>query len=167
MKKLFLHSFKTEIGKIQLASTDKGLALISLPGEKDPVFKRKLKKFFPDHELAQGGAINKKAEKQIRAYLKGKLKKFNLILDIKATPFQKKVLRQVQKIPYGSTKSYGDVARAIGSPRAYRAVGSANARNNLPLVIPCHRVLAVNGMGGYGGGLNLKKKLLKLEGYFT
>jgi len=165
MKKLFIHTFKSKIGKIKTASTEKGLALISLPGEKDTVFKQKLGKLFPDHETVRGGAINKKAEKQIGAYFEGKLKKFNLALDVQATPFQKRVLRQVQKIPYGSAKSYGDIAGAVGSPRAYRAVGSANASNNLPLVIPCHRVVAVNGLGGYGGGLNLKRKLLKLEGY--
>jgi methylated-DNA-[protein]-cysteine S-methyltransferase len=85
-------------------------------------------------------------------------------LDIRATPFQKKVLRRVARIPFGKTATYGRVAASVGAPNASRAVGQANASNNLPLVIPCHRVVAANGLGGYGGGLTLKKRLLNLEG---
>ncbi|MCK4301404.1 MAG: MGMT family protein, partial [candidate division Zixibacteria bacterium] len=69
----------------------------------------------------------------------------------------------VARIPYGRTCTYGEIARAVGHPRASRAVGGANANNNLPLVIPCHRVVAANGLGGYGGGLAMKRRLLKIE----
>ncbi|MCK4574155.1 MAG: MGMT family protein, partial [candidate division Zixibacteria bacterium] len=97
-------------------------------------------------------------------FMAGTLKKFNVKLDIQATPFQKKVLARVAEIPYGKTMTYGDVAAAVGNPRASRAVGTANARNNLPLIIPCHRVVALNGIGGYGGSEELKRKLLQMEG---
>ncbi|TET95557.1 MAG: MGMT family protein, partial [Candidatus Zixiibacteriota bacterium] len=70
----------------------------------------------------------------------------------------------VARIPYGRTMTYGEVARAVGSPKACRAVGTANAQNNLPLVIPCHRVVASSGLGGYGGSVEMKKRLLRLEG---
>lgn len=164
MKTLYLNSFKTCVGTVRTAATDKGLALITLPGESTKYFDDRIEELFHDHKLAQGGAINRKAEKQITAYLDGKLTKFDLPLEMAGTSFQKKALKQVARIPYGKTCTYGEIARSIGSPGAARAVGSANAKNNLPLVIPCHRVVATNGLGGYGGGLPLKKKLLKLEG---
>lgn len=164
MKKLFLHSFATRIGTIGTAATEKGLALLSLPREPRKSFQRKIERLFSEYEICSRGKVNLQAEKQLTAYLDGRLKKFTMKLDIHASPFQKKVLRRVARIPYGRTMTYGEVARAIGSPRASRAVGSANAQNNLPLVIPCHRVVASSGLGGYGGGLKMKKQLLRLEG---
>lgn len=164
MKRLFLHSFDTPIGTIRTATTEKGLALISLPGESQRFFEGRIEKLFSECEIRSGGKINKQAEKQLTAYLEGRLKKFTLELDIHASPFYKKVLKRVAKIPYGKTMSYGEIACAVGHPRAYRAVGTANANNNLPLVIPCHRVVASTGLGGFGGGLQMKKRLLKLEG---
>ena len=75
-------------------------------------------------------------------------------------------MKELQKIPYGETKSYSDIAKQIGKPKALRAVGSANATNTLPIIIPCHRVISNNGgLGGYGGGLDMKIKLLDLEGW--
>ena len=80
------------------------------------------------------------------------------------TPFQLSVLIALQEVPYGETISYGELARRIGKPKAYRAVGAANARNPLPIVIPCHRVIGSNGsLVGFGGGLDIKQKLLDLE----
>lgn len=164
MMTLYINSFKTSFGTVRTAATNKGLSLIALPGESRKYFEDRIEELFHDHELAQGGVINRKAEEQIIAYLEGRLTKFDLPLEMTGTNFQKKALKQVARIPYGKTRTYGEIARSIGSPRAARAVGSANAKNNLPLVIPCHRVVASNGLGGYGGGLPLKKKLLKLEG---
>lgn len=92
------------------------------------------------------------------------MKKFHLKLDLSGTPFQKKVLRKIAAIPYGRTKTYGSIAAAVGHPHASRAVGSVNARNPLPIVIPCHRVVGASGPGGYRYGLKIKKNLLKLEG---
>ena len=163
MSKVYIHSFDTNIGKINTAATDKGLALLTLPAESKSYFNKKLKEIFPDYEILDGGKINKQTEKEIKAYLSGKLKKFRVKLDPMGTPFQSKVLKEVARIPYGKTKTYGQIAKLINNPGAFRAVGTANAQNRIPIIIPCHRVVALNGLGGYGGGLNLKKKLLNLE----
>ena len=162
MKKVvFIHKFKSKLGWFRLASTEKGLAIINFT---DPCgFKSEIKKRFGDFQVKAGGEANKKAEKQIVSYLTGKLKKFSLKLDIEGTSFQRQVLRKVGSIPYGKTNTYGKIAASVGNPKAARAVGSVNARNMIPIVIPCHRVLAVNGLGGYAGGLKLKRYLLNLE----
>jgi len=164
MKKIYLHSFATKIGIIYTAATEKGLALVSFPASSRKYFEMKIEKLFCKYEICSGGEINRQTEKQLTAYLDGRLRKFTLKLDVHASPFHKKVLKRVTRIPYGKTMTYGEIARAIGHPKAYRAVGTANAQNNLPLVIPCHRVVASSGLGGYGGGLQMKKKLLRLEG---
>lgn len=161
---IFTHSFKSDIGTIRIASTLIGLAYLTLPGESEKDFKKSLKKNFPDFEFRQGGSFNKEIESQIKKYLDGRLKKFKVKLDWQTTPFREKALKQIAKIPYGKTKTYGEIAQEIGNPKAVRAVGSANATNKFPIIIPCHRVLASNGLGGYGGGLELKKKLLIIEG---
>ena len=164
MKKLFVHTFAARIGTIRTAATEKGLAFISLPRESRKRFEGKIKKLFSGYQVCPGGKVNLLAERQLVAYLDGQLKKFTLKLDLRASPFQKKVLKRVARIPYGRTMTYGEIARAIGSPKACRAVGAANAQNNLPLVIPCHRVVASSGLGGYGTGIAMKKRLLRLEG---
>lgn len=99
-------------------------------------------------------------------YLKGGKVRFKVSLDLGSQPpFIDRVLRECARIPYGVSCSYAELAQAAGNPRAARAVGQAMARNPIPIVIPCHRVLAVNGrLGGYGGGLGWKRFLLKLEG---
>ena len=163
MKKLYVHSFETPMGRVHMASSEKGLALVGLPRETKRRFYTRMGKHFPDYEVCSGGAINRKAQTQIVAFLSGKRTGFDLPLDIRGTPFQVKVLKRVARIPYGKTRTYGEIARAIDHPRASRAVGGANANNNLPLVIPCHRVVAANGLGGYGGGLAMKRRLLKIE----
>jgi methylated-DNA-[protein]-cysteine S-methyltransferase len=164
MKRLFLHSFNTKIGTVRTVATEKGLALVSLPDEPRKYFEGRIERLFSDYEIHSGGTVNAQAEKQLIDYFEGRLKKFSLRLDIHASPFQKRVLQRVARIPYGQTMTYGEVARAVGNPRASRAVGAANANNNLPIVVPCHRVVASNGLGGYGGGLEMKKRLLRLEG---
>ncbi len=163
MKKLFFNSFDTPVGFVRTVATDNRLVLIALPAESEKRVETILNTMFKDHVRFAGGPVNREAQKQITAYLEGRLFKFDLPLQINGTVFQKKALEEVARIPYGRTRTYGDIARAIGSPKAARAVGGANAKNNLPLVIPCHRVVAANGLGGYGGGPVLKKKLLKLE----
>lgn len=163
MKKLFTYKFNSSLGWFYTASTDRGLALISFGPKSRQTFNSHVKKYYGDYEIAAGGSDNRKAERQIRKYLDGKLKKFSLRLDIVGTAFQKKALKKIAAISYGKTKTYGAIAKSIGHPGAARAVGSVNAKNRLPIVIPCHRVLAVNGLGGYAGGLKLKKQLLNLE----
>ncbi len=163
MNKLFTHKFKTNLGWFQVAATEKGLALISFGPKGGQIFNNLVKKHYGDYKVVSGGSENKKAEKQIGRYLDGKLNKFSLKLDIDGTAFQKKALRKIAAIPYGKTKTYGAVASAIGHAGAARAVGTVNAKNRLPIVIPCHRVVATNGLGGYAGGLKLKKHFLDLE----
>jgi methylated-DNA-[protein]-cysteine S-methyltransferase len=106
----------------------------------------------------------KECLKQIDEYFKGYRKEFFLNLEPSGTEFQKSVWRRLERIPYGATVSYSEIAQDIGKPKAYRAVGSANGRNPIALVIPCHRVIGSNGsLTGYGGGLWRKKWLLKYE----
>lgn len=158
-----VHTFDTPIGEMTTASTSRGLAVIWLPKQKKKDFNIRLNKMFGDFKKETGGRINKQAEKEIKEFLRGKRTIFKVKLDLHKTDFHKKVLQKVASIPYGKTKTYGEIARSVGNPKAYRAVGSANARNDLPLIIPCHRVVATNGLGGYAGGLPLKKKLLEFE----
>jgi methylated-DNA-[protein]-cysteine S-methyltransferase len=100
----------------------------------------------------------------LQAYFAGDLRRFCLPLELAGTPFQKRVWAWLETIPYGETRSYRQVAEAIGLPQAVRAVGAANGANPAPIVIPCHRVIGAGGkLVGYGGGLELKRRLLSFE----
>ena len=102
---------------------------------------------------------------QLTAYFEGSLHAFSVPLDLQGTAFQLEVWEALQGIPYGEVRSYGEIARAIGRPRAVRAVGMANHDNPVPVIVPCHRVIGSNrSLTGYGGGLELKERLLQLEG---
>lgn len=106
----------------------------------------------------------KKCFKQLKEYFEGSRIKFDLPLDIKGTEFQNKVWNELLKIPYGEVKSYKDIAMAIGNEKVCRAIGMANNKNPIPIIIPCHRVIGSNGkLVGYAGGLNVKEKLLNIE----
>ena len=105
---------------------------------------------------------------QLSAYFKGNLKEFSLECLLTGSEFQVNVFKELIKIPYGETRSYADIAESIGHPKAYRAVGSANGKNQLPIIYPCHRVIASNGdIGGFSGGLPIKRALLEFESKFT
>jgi methylated-DNA-[protein]-cysteine S-methyltransferase len=117
----------------------------------------------PEWQESQRGPVGE-AMRQLREYFAGKRAEFDLPLAPEGTAFQRSVWRQLQEIPYGETISYGELARRVGNPKASRAVGSANGANPLPIVIPCHRVIAGDGsLGGFGGGLPTKQTLLALE----
>ena len=104
------------------------------------------------------------AEEQLEAYFAGELKDFTLELRLNGTPFQRGVWEQLRRIPYGETRSYGQLADALGKPGASRAVGLANGRNPIGIIVPCHRVIgASGGLTGYGGGLDRKRRLLEFE----
>lgn len=112
-----------------------------------------------------GHPLLDEAERQLRAYFEGRLREFDLPWKTSGTAFQESVWRMVVAIGYGRTRTYMDLAKDLGSPGAVRAVGAANGANPLPILIPCHRVVATGGgMGGYGGGVELKRRLLALEG---
>ena len=101
---------------------------------------------------------------QLEEYFQGKRKDFDIPMEAKGTEFQQSVWKELIKIPYGQTTSYGEIAKRIGNPKASRAIGMANNRNPISIIIPCHRVIGSSGkLVGYGGGLDIKEKLLKLE----
>ncbi len=104
------------------------------------------------------------AARQIEQYFAGRRQHFEVDLHLEGTPFQQDVWLALTEIPYGEVRSYGDIAGAIGRPHAYRAVGNANSKNPWPIIVPCHRVVASDGIGGYAGGLDVKRFLLHLEG---
>tara|TARA_B100001996_G_scaffold153252_1_gene116618 strand:+ start:2063 stop:2443 length:381 start_codon:yes stop_codon:yes gene_type:complete len=102
---------------------------------------------------------------QITEYFSNKRRAFNIKIHLAMPPFYQKVLNEVANIPYGEIRTYKEIANKAGNPNAYRAAGTANAKNMIPIIIPCHRVIGNNGdLGGYGGGLKIKKYLLKMEG---
>ena len=109
--------------------------------------------------------VLREAARQLDAYFSGALTRFDLPLDMNGTPFQRQVWAALLTIPYGETRSYGAIARQIGQPTACRAVGAANGRNPISIVVPCHRAVAANGaLTGFAGGLAIKRRLLALEG---
>jgi methylated-DNA-[protein]-cysteine S-methyltransferase len=109
-------------------------------------------------------AVLAEARNQLRAYFEGELTEFDLPLAVEGTAFQKKAWKELRRIPYGETISYGEQARRMGQPSAVRAVGSANGRNPISIIIPCHRVIGANGaLTGFGGGIDRKRALLELE----
>ncbi len=104
------------------------------------------------------------ARQQLTEYFAGERKEFDLPLSLAGTEFQLRVLDELRRIPYGETTSYGDIAARIGKPKAMRAVGAANGRNPIPIIVPCHRVIGRSGdLTGFGGGLDAKQALLQLE----
>lgn len=110
-------------------------------------------------------ACTRAVREQLREYFSGKRRDFDLALDLRGTDFQKRCWNELLRIPYGETRSYGEIARAVGSPSGFRAVGQANHYNPIAIIVPCHRVLASGCyLGGYGGGLPVKAWLLRLEG---
>lgn len=118
----------------------------------------------PQPDWREDAAPFKTAIEQFTAYFEGQPITFDLRLTPKGTSFQLEVWQALQEIPFGQTRSYGDIARWLGKPGASRAVGAANAANHLPIVIPCHRVIGADGgLTGFGGGLDTKRRLLELE----
>ena len=116
-------------------------------------------------ERNDSNPIARETARQLVAYFDARLRRFDLTMDLQGTPFQTRVWHELERIPYGETRSYMQIAEGIGSPKAVRAVGAANGANPIPIVIPCHRVIGSTGrLTGYGGGLPLKKRLLTLEG---
>ncbi|HVN03994.1 MAG TPA: methylated-DNA--[protein]-cysteine S-methyltransferase [Bryobacteraceae bacterium] len=134
-------------------ASDAGIRAIELHGDAE----------LPGCE-SESNPLLRQAVAELQAYFAGELRDFNLTLDLEGTEFQKRVWLKLCTIPYGETRSYGYLAAALGAPKAVRAVGAANGRNPIPIVIPCHRVIGASGsLVGYGGGLPLKRFLLDLE----
>jgi len=147
---------QTPIGRLLLAGDDAGLRRISFPEGKGAVE--------PEPEWRRDDKPLRDVARQLQAYFNGDLREFDVPLRMEGTPFQRGVWRALQDIPYGETISYGELARRIGNPKGSRAVGLANGRNPIPIVVPCHRVIGANGsLTGFGGGLRTKEILLGLE----
>lgn len=140
------------LGALVLFADDEGLTAIDFPGGGPPLVP------------AGDTPILREAAEQLTAWFGGERTRFDLPLRAAGTPFQRQVWEALCAIPYGQTCSYGDIAKQIGSPAAVRAVGTANGRNPLPIVVPCHRVIGANGtLTGYAGGLSIKRWLLAHE----
>ena len=145
------------VGPLMLAAGDDGLRHIEFRENRHPA----------NRSDWHGGdsPVLQAAEAQLREYFAGERRAFDLPLAPRGTPFQLQVWQALAGIPYGSTVSYAQLAQAVGNPEAMRAVGAANGRNPLPIVLPCHRVIGADGsLTGFGGGLPIKRFLLELEG---
>jgi methylated-DNA-[protein]-cysteine S-methyltransferase len=143
--------------KLRLVASESGIRAIEFTLAK-PV----------DGHQRDANPLLREAVSQLHAYFARDLRRFKLPLDMHGTEFQKRVWRELETIPYGETRSYAQIAAAIGTPNAVRAVGAANGSNPVAIVVPCHRVIGSGGrLTGYGGGLPLKKRLLELEGAWT
>ena len=156
---------ETPVGRLLLAATPRGLVRITFPVESPETVLEQLASTISPRILESPERLDD-ARRELDLYFEGKLTDFGLPLDWQLSRgFYRKVLRATARIPYGKTRSYGDLARRAGSPRAVRATGTALGSNPLPIVVPCHRVLRTGGaLGGYGGGLDVKQHLLELEG---
>lgn len=151
-------------GEVLIASTEAGLFRIQFPVRgKHP--RRLLDKIQPGAEITRDRPKLNTVSRQLKEYLQGRRKRFNVKLDLRdKTSFSRRVLLKTSKIPCGQTVTYGELARSCGCPGGARAVGQVMAKNPLPIIIPCHRVLASDGkLGGYSGGLKYKRILLSLE----
>ncbi|MDE1152890.1 MAG: methylated-DNA--[protein]-cysteine S-methyltransferase [Micavibrio sp.] len=155
------YAYKTmpsPVGVLTLLGSDRGLAAVLWEND-NPGRVRLAPRV--DHA---GHPVLVEAQRQLADYFAGKLRTFSLPLDFNGTDFQKSVWRALLEIPYGETRSYGEIAARIGNPKAVRAVGAANGRNPISIIAPCHRVIGANGtLTGFAGGLAAKDYLLKLE----
>ena len=158
-------TIRSRIGTIRVAATQRGVCKIALGKEIALDFYRWLERHVGQapRKPARSGIVVLALD-QIAEYLDGRRREFDLPLDVRGTDFQRRVWAAVAAIPYGETRTYAEIARAMGRPAAVRAVGAANGANPLPLVVPCHRVIGSDGsLTGYGGGLAVKQKLLEME----
>jgi O-6-methylguanine DNA methyltransferase len=155
------------IGRIYVAATPRGICRISLPAHLvEHFFKAVIKKYNP-RIFIQNNKLFESLYIQLEEYLAGGREVFSIPLDLRGTPFQLEVWVALSRIPYGETRSYGEIARQIGRPKAVRAIGQANHVNPVPILIPCHRVIGAQGeLVGYGGGIPMKKHFLDLEKKF-
>jgi len=156
MEPIFYTHIESPVGRLLLAGNPDGLRSVSFAVSK--------RAETPQENWTEDKAAFPEVIRQLRAYFAAELRDFDLPLAMDGTQFQLRVWRALQEIPYGGTTSYGQLAAKIGNPKAMRAVGLANGRNPIPIIVPCHRVLGSDGsLTGFGGGLENKQKLLALE----
>jgi methylated-DNA-[protein]-cysteine S-methyltransferase len=154
----------TPVGRLLVGASERGLCRVSFDPEPDAELERLAREFGP-RVLRSPRALDR-VRRELDEYFTGDRHAFDLSLDLRATPeFHRRVLAELSRVEYGSTTTYGTLAARVGAPRAARAVGTVMNRNPLPIVLPCHRVVGASGsLTGYGGGLDRKEWLLRLEG---
>ncbi|NLY42688.1 MAG: methylated-DNA--[protein]-cysteine S-methyltransferase [Clostridiaceae bacterium] len=161
--KVYFSEYASPLGKLYIANDEQGICNISFPGQKEKFFKWLQKNF--NTCVEQKTDMIAQAINELNEYFIGKRKVFAVPIHLIGTEFQKRVWNKLMEIPYGTTVSYGFIASQIGNIKASRAVGSANNKNPVPIIVPCHRVIGARGnLVGYGGGLDIKTKLLEIEG---
>lgn len=170
METLYSTIVTSPVGPLFLAASARGLVALEfdarLPGQQtirpNP---RDLRAESKRLRFEESAAVMRTYVEELQEYFRGQRREFSFPLDLRGTEFQLACWRALLAIPYGETRTYADIARQVGKPRAFRAVGMANNRNPVAIVVPCHRVIASDGsLAGYGGGLDIKRKLLELEG---
>ncbi len=164
----YIKYVETKLGKIGIVEEDNKIVKIIIENKNEDKEKSKKNKNNnynnEDNYQEKNTKLLLKAEKELEEYFEGKRKKFNLPLKQEGTEFQKKVWNALEKIPYGEIRTYKEIANMVGNEKASRAVGMANNKNNIPIIIPCHRVIGSNGkLVGYALGLDMKRYLLDLE----
>jgi O-6-methylguanine DNA methyltransferase len=156
MESLFFFRSPSPVGPLFLAASAKGLVRLE--------FEKRVMTLDPTIQLRESKQALAPYLRELNEYFSGERREFTMPLDLRGTAFQLACWQALLAIPYGETRSYADIARAIGHPQAFRAVGMSNNRNPIAIVVPCHRVIASGGsLCGYGGGLDIKRKLLDLE----
>lgn len=161
-------TYESPVGTLTLAMSQQGLCYLDFPKVEDVSLGLRVwaSKQARSAHLEQNETACEVVISQLQEYFTKTRQEFDLPIDLSGTTFQQLVYRQLQQIPYGQVASYKDIAEAIGAPKAVRAVGGANNKNPISIVIPCHRVIGANGsLVGYGGGLEVKEYLLTLEGF--
>lgn len=144
-------TFKTDFGFLKVSGCERYIRRIEVLKEDIQALENEL----PEHFI--------QAEKQLKMYFLGELKEFNLPIYLEGTEFQKSVWNVMMNTPFGQTKTYGEVGKIIGNPKASQAIGGACGKNPIPFIVPCHRILSSNGLGGFALGLENKKRLLDIE----
>ena len=156
---LFYKFMDSPVGKLKLVASDQGLVAILWENDKPTRVRLSDLVEDPQHPMIQA------SEQQLQEYFAGQRKSFSVPLDMRGTPFQQNVWKALLAIPFGETRTYGELAKQLGTPSASRAVGAANGRNPVSIIVPCHRVIGSSGkLTGFAGGLETKAHLLGLEG---
>ena len=165
-KDAFWKSFSSPWGAIRVGCSAKGVQEAHLLPRNGKRKKTVLSQQAPlSAHPRKAAQVAAQAVAQLEEYFSGKRRRFTLPLDLRGTPFQRRVWKALLQIPYGETRSYRQIARQVGNPKAARAVGMANHANPVGIIVPCHRVIASDGsLGGYAGGIRMKARLLRLEG---
>ena len=161
MSTLRCASVETQLGRMLLAQSERGLCWLAL-GENGA--REQLERWAGAGEIVEDPAALAPAARQLAEYSRGERRVFELEIDLVGSAFELRVWNALRAIPWGRTRTYGEIAKAIGDSGASRAVGQASGRNPLPIFVPCHRVLSATGLGGFSGGLDVKQRLLALEG---